>query len=92
MSSEFPNITNFRDLSYLTNKDGLHIKQNLLLRSSKLNEISPLEAKKLKDVYNLSYIVDLRNPVEARQNQIYMLPSRVMIISHFSLKSKWDFA
>lgn len=93
MSSEFPNITNFRDLSYLTNKDGLHIKQNLLLRSSKLNEISPLEAKKLKDVYNLSYIVDLRNPVEARQkpdlyvtfaryDNIPLLAKKVNGISH----------
>ena len=67
MSAEFPNITNFRDLSYLTNKNGLHIKQNLILRSSKLNEITPNEARKLKDVYKLSYIIDLRNPVEARQ-------------------------
>ncbi len=56
---------NTRTLSNLTNKDGLHIKNNLLIRSDALHSITEQDKEILKNEYNLKQVFDLRNILEA---------------------------
>ena len=56
---------NTRTLSNLTNKDGLHIKNNLLIRSDALHSITEEDQAILKNEYNLKQVFDLRNILEA---------------------------
>ena len=71
---------NTRTLSNLINKDGLHIKDNLLIRSDALHSITEEDQTILKNEYNLKQVFDLRNILEAEIKpdnidvKIYNLP------------------
>ena len=71
---------NTRTLSNLINKDGLHIKDNLLIRSDALHSITEEDQAILKNEYNLKQVFDLRNILEAEIKpdnidvKIYNLP------------------
>ena len=56
---------NTRTLSNLVNKDGLHIKDNLLIRSDALHSITLEDEEVLKNEYNLKQVFDLRNITES---------------------------
>ena len=55
---------NTRTLSNLKNKDGLSIKDNLLIRSDALNKIDDDDIKILCQKYNLKRIFDFRTDAE----------------------------
>ena len=55
---------NTRTLSNLINKDGLSIKDNLLIRSDALNKIDEEDINTLCNVYNLKRIFDFRTDAE----------------------------
>lgn len=72
---------NTRTLSNLINKDGLHIKDNLLMRSDALHSITKEDENILINEYNLKQIFDLRNILESEMKpdkisgvKIYNLP------------------
>ena len=56
---------NTRTLSNLINKDGLHIKNNLLIRSDALHSITEQDQEILINDYNLKQVFDLRNILES---------------------------
>lgn len=56
---------NTRTLSNLINKEGKHIKDNLLIRSDALHSITLDDQRILKEEYNLRQVFDLRNILEA---------------------------
>ena len=56
---------NTRTLSNLINKNGLHIKNDLLIRSDALHSITKNDQDLLINQYNLKQIFDLRNVLEA---------------------------
>lgn len=64
---DLKNTWNTRTLSTLTNKEGKHIKEHLLLRSDALNEIDEEDAKILVDEYHLKRVIDLRCLDEAQR-------------------------
>ena len=64
---------NTRTLSNLINKEGLHIKDNLLIRSDALNKIDIEDQKVLIEEYKLKRIFDLRTDAE-----IYGKPDVIM--------------
>ena len=56
---------NTRTLSNLVNKDGMHIKDDLLIRSDALHSITVEDQEILINKYNLKQVFDLRNILEA---------------------------
>ncbi len=68
MKINLKNTRNTRSLSDLINKDGLHIKDNLLIRSDALNKINEDDIYILKNKYNLKRIIDLRCDNETKNN------------------------
>ena len=71
---------NTRTLSNLINKDGLHIKNNLLIRSDALHSITLEDEAVLKNEYNLKQVFDLRNITEAE-----IKPDKVTGLKIFNL-------
>ena len=71
---------NTRTLSNLINKDGMHIKSNLLIRSDALHSITEEDLLILKNEYNLKQVFDLRNVLEAE-----IKPDKITDIKYFSL-------
>lgn len=57
-------VSNARQLGGLVMSDGRVIKENMLLRTAHLAEASEDDLKALKDVYNLSLVIDLRSVQE----------------------------
>lgn len=59
---------NTRSLADLVNKDGLHIKKHLLIRSDALNKINQEDKCILKEVYHLKRVIDLRCDNEVKNS------------------------
>lgn len=57
---------NTRSLSNLINKEGKHIKNNLLIRSDALHSITKEDEEILINEYNLKQVFDLRNVLETQ--------------------------
>lgn len=55
---------NTRDLGGYKTVDGKTTKSKLLLRSDNTNKLTDADIKKLKDEYNLKYVIDLRSTKE----------------------------
>ncbi len=53
-------LKNFRDLGGIETADGRHIKKHMLIRGKALKKLSLLDIYKLKFVYKLKTIIDLR--------------------------------
>lgn len=68
MQIKLKNTRNTRTLSDLINRDGLHIKNNLLIRSDALNKITAEDISILKNEYSLKRIIDLRCDNETKNN------------------------
>lgn len=68
---DLKNTHNTRSLSYLKNKDGLNIKDNLLIRSDALSKIDAEDINSLVTKYNLKKIIDLRT-----ENEVYNNPDK----------------
>lgn len=60
-------IANFRDLGGITNKNGAKIKNNMIFRSAKLNNVSKEDMALLKEM-NITKIFDYRSYDEATQS------------------------
>lgn len=59
-------LLNARQLGGYAAEDGRMVRQNLLLRSAKLSDATENDLARLRDVYHLRTIVDLRTPNEAQ--------------------------
>ncbi len=68
MKINLKNTKNTRSLSDLINKEGLHIKNNMLIRSDALNKINEEDIYILKNNYNLKRVIDLRCDNEIKNN------------------------
>lgn len=64
-SINLKSVNNARELGGYTVADGRKIKHGVLLRTAALNNISSDDVERLKDVYRLSVIADLRMSIEA---------------------------
>lgn len=64
-SINLKSVGNARELGGYPVADGRKIKHGLLLRTAALNTISSEDVKRLKDVYRLSVVADLRMSIEA---------------------------
>ncbi|MDE6656282.1 MAG: tyrosine-protein phosphatase [Anaeroplasmataceae bacterium] len=62
------NTKNTRSLSDLTNKNGLHIKNHLLIRSDALHKLDASDQRKLIEEYHLKRVIDLRCENEVKNN------------------------
>ena len=56
----FSKIANARDLGGYTTKDGRRVKRGILIRSAELSYATPADRRKLKDIYKLGMIIDMR--------------------------------
>jgi len=63
----FEKIQNCRDLGSIATSDGQYIRRGRLLRSANLSEASKEDIIKLKELYNLKKIIDLRTTMEKEQ-------------------------
>jgi len=61
------NITNFRDLGGIINKDGKKVVSMRLFRSAELSRLSDSCTLALKNEYNLTTIIDFRSSYEINQ-------------------------
>jgi len=63
-------LTNFRDLGGLTGHDGKRVKEKMLLRAGEPVGLLPEDLKKLREVYNLSHIIDFRGEREVEEKPV----------------------
>ncbi len=60
-------ISNCRDLGGLINQEGRRIRRRHLIRSAKLSRASRQDLEKLRDLYKVNLVIDLRTDREVRQ-------------------------
>ena len=60
-------VSNARELGGLVNTDGQVLRRGALIRSANLSRAAKEDEKKLKEVYHLSLVIDLRTPMAAGQ-------------------------
>ena len=65
---------NFRDLGGLETEDGKKVRKGLLLRSAKLNKLTPHDKSVLESKYRVSAVIDFRSDDE-REGRADILPS-----------------
>ena len=61
-------VKNIRDLAGYTNKDGLVIKKNSLIRGANLNGVCQNDMQVLYCQYNVRNVIDLRTPLETYEH------------------------
>ena len=64
-SINLKSVGNARELGGYSTVDGRKVRHGILLRTAELNKISSEDIARLKEVYNLSVIADLRMSIEA---------------------------
>ncbi|EOI01640.1 hypothetical protein UAY_01048 [Enterococcus moraviensis ATCC BAA-383] len=62
------NITNFRDLGGIKNKEGKRVKEKKLLRSGHLVKLDPKTQATLVEEFNLTRIIDFRRDFEINES------------------------
>lgn len=61
-------LKNFRDLGGIETSDGRHIKKHVLIRGKALRKLTFIDVYKLKFIYNLKTIIDLRCDKEINES------------------------
>ncbi|GAA3192515.1 tyrosine-protein phosphatase [Lentilactobacillus kefiri] len=65
---------NVRDMGGYPTKDGLVVKNGVLLRSARLNRLTKMDINKLINTYNLAIDFDLRRPEEVSERPDVTIP------------------
>ena len=71
--------SNLRQLGGYTVKDGRKVKENVLFRAGVLDWLNEKDIKKLSEVYNVKYIVDMRTEEEVTDSADKVIPGAVNI-------------
>lgn len=61
-------LSNARQLGGYITTDGLKVKDNVLLRTGKLGDCTEADIEKLRDVYHVTDIIDMRATTEIKDN------------------------
>ena len=67
-------LRNIRNITQFTTLEGRKIKDNILIRSSKLHKLSKRKHDKFLKDYNITTVIDLRTKVEVEESQPYEFP------------------
>lgn len=70
-------IRNIRNITQFINEEGKRIKENIFIRSEKLNKLSKKKHKKFLKDYNVSTVIDLRTDVEVEESKPHPFPENV---------------
>ena len=70
-------IRNIRNITQFVNDEGKKIKENILIRSEKLNKLSKKRHKKFLDDYNIGTLIDLRTDLEVLESMPHQLPEHI---------------
>lgn len=60
-------LRNLRTLGGMQTQQGKRIRDNILYRSAALNKIKPKDAKRLRDIYQVKTVIDLRTRDEVKK-------------------------
>lgn len=74
MHIQLKNTKNTRSLSDLTNKNGQHIKEHLLIRSDALHKLDNYDIEILTNEFHLKRVIDLRCDNEVRNHPDVSMP------------------
>ncbi len=67
-------LVNFRDLGNMTTQEGLKVKENHLLRSGEVVNLSDEDIQTLVDTYRVTQIIDFRSEGEVTEKPIDKIP------------------
>ena len=70
-------IRNIRNITQFITDEGKRIKDNIFIRSEKLNKLSKKKHKKFLEDYNIGTVIDLRTDVEVEESKPREFPDNV---------------
>lgn len=73
-------IRNIREISQYKTVDNKEIKDNSLIRSSRIDKISNKRRNKMFEKYNIGTVIDLRNEMEVHEGKDFIYPDGVEYI------------
>ena len=74
-------VRNIREISQYKTIDNQEIKDNSLIRSSRIDKISNKRRNKMFEKYNIGTVIDLRNEVEVEEGKEFTYPDNVEYIN-----------